>query len=89
MRGAVPPKADEATVSALNQRNRVSITAFRPYTISSRHDFKSAITEQASTPIALQGSNLALFRTAFAAVTAVFSMLIPVSEKKLLCVNRG
>ena len=89
VRGAVSPTADEAIVSALNRHCRVSLTAFRRDTIFSRRDFKFAITGPASTPIAPQGSNLALFRTASAAVTAVFSMLIPVSEKKFLCVNRG
>ena len=43
MRGAVSPTADEATVSALNQRSSVSLTAFRRDTTFSRHDFKSAI----------------------------------------------
>ena len=52
-------------------------------------ELKSATTGPASTSKAPQGSNLALFRTASAAVTAVFSMLIPVSEKELLCVNKG
>ena len=89
VRGALSPTADEATVSELNQRSRVSFTAFLFDMTFSRQDFKSAITGPARTPIAPQGSNRALFRTASAAVTAVFSMLIPVSEKKLLCVNRG
>ena len=89
VRGAVSPTADEATVSALNQRSHVSFIAFLRDKIFSRHDFKSAITGPASTSIAPQGSNLALFWTASVAVTAVFNMLIPVSEKKLLCVNRG
>ena len=89
VRGSPSPTADEATVSALNQRSRVSFTAFLCDMIFSRQDFKSAITGPAYTSIAPQGSNLALFRTASAAVTAVFSMLIPVSEKKLLCVNKG
>ena len=87
--GAVSPTADEATVSALNQRSRVSLTAFHRGTIFSRHDFKSAITGPASTPIAPHWSNFELFRTASAAVTAVFNMLIPVSEKKFLCANMG
>ena len=89
VRGAVSPTADEATVSALKQRSRVSLTAFSCDTIFSRHDFKSAITRPAYTPIAPQGPNLALFRTASAAVTVVFTMLCPVSEKSFLCVNRG
>ena len=89
VRGAVWPTANEATVLALNQRPRVSLTAFLRYTIFPRHDFKPAITGPASTPIAPQGSNIELFLTASAAVTAVFSMLIPVSEKRFLCVNRG
>ena len=89
VRGALSPTADEATASALNQRSRVSFIAFLRDTIFLRHDFKSAITGPASTPIAPQESNLAQFWTASAAVTAVFSMLIPVSEKKLLCVNKG
>ena len=89
VRGAVSTTADEATVSVLNQRSRVSLTAFRRDNIFSQHDFKPAITGPAFTPIAPQGSNSELFRTVSAAVTAVFSMLIPVSEKKFLCVNRG
>ena len=89
VRGALSPTADEATVSALNQRSRVSFIAFLRDKIFSRHDFKSTITGPASTPIAPQGSNLAQFRTASAVVTAVFSMLIPVSEKKIHCVNEG
>ena len=88
-RGALSPTADEATVSALNQHSRVSFTAFLCDISFSRQDFKSAFTGPASTSIAPQGSNLALFRTSSAAVTAVFSMLIPVSEKKLLSVNKG
>ena len=88
VRGALSPTADEATVSALNQRSRVTFIALLRDTIFSRHDFKSANTRPASTPIAPQGSNPAHFRTASAAVTAVSSMLIPVSEKKLLCVNK-
>ena len=61
VRGAVSPTAGEVTVSALNQRSRVSCAAFLRDTIFSRHDFKSAITGPASTPIAHQGSNLTLF----------------------------
>ena len=89
VRGTVSPTADEATVSALNQRSRVSFTAFRRDTVFSRHDIKSAVTGSTYTPIAPQGSNFELFRTASAAMTAMFSMPIPVSEKKFLCVNRG
>ena len=89
VRGAASPTADEATVSELSQRSFVSLNAFRRDSIFSQHNFKSAITGPASTPIVPLGSNLALFRTASATVTAVFSMLIPVSEKKFLCVNRG
>ena len=89
VRGALSPTADEATVSALNHRSRVSYTAFLWEIIFSRQDFKSMITGPASTSTAPQGSNLALFRTTSAAVTAVFSMLIPLSEKKLLCGNEG
>ena len=89
VRGAVSPTANQATVPALNRRSRVSFTAFHRDRIFSRHDFKSATKGPASTPIAPQGSNLELFRTASAAVTAVFSMLIPVSEKNFLCENRG
>ena len=81
VRGAVSPTADDATVSAPNQRCPVFLNAFLRDTIFSRHDFRSALTGPASTPIAPQGSNFKLFRTASAAVTAVFSMLIPVSEK--------
>ena len=87
--GAPSLTADEATVSALNHRSRVSFIAFLWDRIFSRQGFKSVITGPASTSIAPQGLNLSLFRTASAAVTAVFSMLIPVSEKKLLCVNEG
>ena len=82
VRGALSPTVDEATVSALNHCSRVSVTAFLWDKIFSRQDFQSMVTGPASTSIAPQGSNLALFRTASAAVTAVFSMLIPVSEKK-------
>ena len=89
VRGALSPTADEATVSALNHRSRVSFTAFLWDKIFSRQDFKSAITEPASTSIAPQGLNLSLFRTASAAVTALLSIPIPVSAKKLLCVNEG
>ena len=89
VRGAVSPRVDDATVSAPDQRSRVSLTAFLRDIIFSQHDFRSAITRPASTPIAPQGSNLALFRTASAAVTTAFSMLTPVSEKEFLCVNRG
>ena len=46
VRDAVSQSAHEATVSALNQRSRVSLTAFRRDTSISRHDFKSAITGQ-------------------------------------------
>ena len=89
VRGAVSPTADEATVSVVNQRSRVSLTAFLRDTIFSRLDFKVAITGPASTPIAPQGSNFELFLTASAAVTAVFSMLIAVSEKNFHCVKTG
>ena len=89
VRVAVSPTADDVTVSAPNHRSRVSFIAFLRDTIFSRHDFKSAITAPASTPFVPQGSNLALFWTASAAVIAVFKMLIPVSKKKLFCVNRG
>ena len=83
VRGAVSPTADEATVSALSQRSRASFTAFLRDTIFSQHDFKSANTGPASTPRAPQWSNFEPFLIASAAVTAVFSMLIAVSEKKL------
>ena len=83
VRCAASPTADDATVSVSNQRSRLSLTAFLRDTIFSRHDFKSAIMGPVSTPIAPQGSNLELCRTASAAVTAVFSILIPVSEKKV------
>ena len=39
VRGALSPTADEATVSALNQRSRVSFTAFLCDMIFSRQDF--------------------------------------------------
>ena len=55
VRGAVSTTADEATVSALNQRSRGSLTAFLRETNFSRHDFKSAITGPASTTIAPKG----------------------------------
>ena len=89
VRGSLSPTAYESTVSALNHRSRVSFIAFHCDKTFSRQDFKSATTGPASTSIPPQGSNLALFRTASAAVTAVFSMLIPVSEKRLLCVIKG
>ena len=89
VRGALSPTADEATVSALNQRSHVFFTAFLFDMIFSRQDFKSAFTGPASTSIAPQGSNLALFRTASAAVTAVFSLLIPVSDKKTSLCEQG
>ena len=89
VRGAVSPTADDTTVPALNQRSRVSLTAFLRDTTFSWHDYRSAITGTASRRIAPQGANLALFRTTSAAVTAVFSMVIPVSKKKLLGMNRG
>ena len=89
VRGALLPTSNEATGSALNHRSRVSFTAFLWDKIFSRQDFRLAITGPVSTLIAPQGSNLLLFRTASAAVTTVFSKLIPVSEKKLLCVNKG
>ena len=89
VQGAALPTAEDATVSEPNQRSCVSLTAFLRNIIFSRHDFRSAITGPASTLIAPQGSNLELCRTGSAAVTVVFIMLIPVSEKKFLCVNRG
>ena len=89
VRGALSPTADEATVSALNHRSHVSFTAFLWDKIFSRQDFKSAITGTASTSIAPQGLNLLLFRTASVAVTALFSMLIPVSDKKTSLCERG
>ena len=69
--------------------SRVPLTALLSSTTFSRHDVRSSSTGLASTPIAPQSSNSELCRTASAAATAVFNMLIPVSEKKLLCVNRG
>ena len=45
--------------------------------------------EPTSTPIALQTSNSELCRRASAAAMALFNMLIQVSEKNFLCVNRG
>ena len=67
--------------------------------LSSQHDFLpirlkisyhgSNSTHLFSTAIARQGSNSELCQTTSAAATAVFNMLIPVSEKKFLCVNRG
>ena len=55
VRGALSPTADEATVSALNHRSRVSFTTFLWDKIFSRQDFKSMITGPASTSIAPQG----------------------------------
>ena len=81
--------SDDATVSAPNHRSRASSTAFRLDPTSSRHDSRSAITGPASILTAPQRLISELCRTASAAVTAVFKMLIPVSEKKFLCVNRG
>ena len=66
--GAVSPTADEATVSALNQRSRVSFIAYLCEITFSGQDFKSATTGPASTPIVPQGSNIAMFWTASAAV---------------------
>ena len=70
------------------QRSRVPLTAFLHDTIFSArpHICNYGNSLYTKSP---QGSKLALFRTTSAAVTVVFSMLIPVSEKKLLCVNRG
>ena len=89
VQGDASPTADNATVSAPNHRSRVSLTVFLRSTTFSRYDIRSAITGPTSIPIALQGSNSELCRTASAAATAVFNMLILVSEKKFLCVNRG
>ena len=52
VRGAVSPTADEATVSALNQRSHISLTSFRRDTIFSRQDFKFVIMGPAFTLIA-------------------------------------
>ena len=88
VRGTVSPTADEATVSALNQRSRVS------HRLPPRYIYLSARLQIFNYGASLytkspQGSNLALFRTASAAVTAVFSILILVAEKKFPCLNRG
>ena len=55
---AASPTADDATVSAPDQRSRVSLTAFLRDTFSSRHYIESAIAGPASTRITHQGSNL-------------------------------
>ena len=89
VRGTASPTADGSTVSAPNHCSRVSLTAFHHDIKFSRHDLRLASMGPASTPIALQGSISELCRTASAAGTAVFNMLIPVSVKKFLCVNRG
>ena len=90
VRAAASTTADDATVfSAPNHRSRVSLTALLRSKTFSQQDLRSAITGPASSPIALQGLNSALCRTASAAAAAVFNMLFPVSEKKFLCVNRG
>ena len=89
MRGVASPTADDATVSASNHRFCVSMAAFLRSTTFYRQHFRSAITGPASDPIAPQGSNSELCRTASAAATEVFNMLIPVSEKEFLCVKRG
>ena len=88
MRGAASPTADDSTVSSPNQRSQVSFTLFLCGTTFSRHDSWSATTGSASTLIAPLESNSELCRTTTAAVTAVFDMLIPVSEEKFLCKQR-
>ena len=87
--GAASPTVDDATVPAPNQRCRVSLNVFLRSTTILQHALRSAITGPASIPKALEGSNSELCPTASAVVTAVFSMLIPVSEKKFLWVSRG
>ena len=87
--GESSPTADDATVSAPIQRSRASLFVFLRSTILSRRNLRSVITGPASTPIALQQLNLELCRTASPPATAVFSMLIPVSEEKFLWVNTG
>ena len=87
--GAPSPTADEATVSPLNHRSRVPFTAFLCAKTFWWQDFKSIMTGPAPTPIAPQGSKWLLCRTASAAVTALFNIPIPVSEKKLLWVKEG
>ena len=88
MRGAASATADDATVCAPNNHSCVILTAILRDTFFSRYDLRSAITGPASTLIAPQWSNSELCRTALAAATAVFSMLIPVSEKKFIGLNR-
>ena len=55
VQGAASQTADDATVSAPNQRSRVSFTAFLRDTMFCRHDLRYAITGPSSTPIAPQG----------------------------------
>ena len=87
--GAASPTAGDAKVSAPNQRSRVTLTAFLRRTTFSRHDLGLAITEPASTPIGLQGSNLELCQIESTPATAVFKIPIPVSEKKYLWLKGG
>ena len=61
--------ADDATNSAPNHRSRVSLTAFLRDRTFARHNLRSPIKGLASTPIAPQGSNSELCRTASAAAT--------------------
>ena len=77
VQGAASPTADDSTVSAPNHRYRVSLTGFLCHKTFFRHDVRSAITGPASTLITPQGPNSELCRTASAATTAVFNMLIP------------
>ena len=91
VQGAASPTADDATVNAPNHHPCVSLTVsvFLRSTTLSWGDLRPASTGPAPAPIGLQGSSSELCRTASAAPTAVFNMLIPVSEKKFHCVNRG
>ena len=83
-RCAASPNVDGATLSAPKLRSCLSLTVFLRSKNFSQQDFRSSITGSASNPVVIQGSKSEMCRTAAPAATAVFSMLIPVSEKKLL-----
>ena len=87
VRGPVSTIADAAALSAPNQRSRTSLRVFLHRKTFFWQDCRSAKTAPVSSPKALQGSNSELCWKVFSAASAVFSMLIPVSERKFLCVN--
>ena len=91
VRCAVSPKADDGTVSAPNQRSRVSFIAFFviQFYLGTTSDLQLRGQPLHQVLPMDQTSNFELFRTASAAVTSVFGILIPVSEEKFLCANCG